>query len=145
MMHHSGYTLLEVLIATAVLVLGLAAVFGASKSAQQRAAASAELTDIQLACQSAINELLVQPQPIQSGLSLNIEGLPDWKIIVECYPSPQKGLVVLHLSAQQFLPVSNIPLGIRYQLLRWIPEERIRSETQSDSINEVNEFEDLFQ
>ncbi|GHT17248.1 hypothetical protein FACS1894189_2780 [Planctomycetales bacterium] len=143
-MYQSGYTLLEVLIATAVLVLGLAAVFGTSNSAQRKAIAAAELTDVQLACQSALNELLVQPKPIKPVSDLNIVGLPNWKIAVECYSSPQKGLAVLHLSAQQFLPVSHIPLGFRYQLLRWVPEERILSATQSEIINEVNEFDDLF-
>jgi prepilin-type N-terminal cleavage/methylation domain-containing protein len=143
-MMRRAYTLLEILIATTILLLGLTAVFGVMRSAQKRSVAAADLADAQLACLTAMNELLAQQSPIKPSLPKTIEGLPDWKMTVAVFPSIKPELYVLHVIAQKFDSKGEMPVGIMYQLLRWIPSYRVELTKQNDGIEGISVFDDLF-
>jgi len=121
----SGFTLLEILLTTAILLIGLTAVFHTTRSALQRIAAARELTEVQNACHSLLQELLVQAAPIRPDAGKTIPHLPNWKIRVDLYPAPQPRLYVLHLSAQQFSSKDGVLLDTKHHLIRWIPIERV--------------------
>ena len=143
-----GFTLFEVLLAVVILLFGLTAVFYATRSALVRMSSARELTEAQNACQSVLNELLVQSSPIQPDAGKTIDRLPNWRIRVDIHPAPQPGLYVLHLSAQEFSPVDQALLGVKYQVLRWVPAERVRIPdiwgAPDEQPFDVNEFESLF-
>jgi prepilin-type N-terminal cleavage/methylation domain-containing protein len=142
---NSGFTLLEVLLAAAILLIGLTAVFQTSRAALQRMLAARELTEAQNACQSVLNELLAQSALIQPDEGKTIERLPDWRIRVDITPAPQPGLYVLSLSARQFSPIDKRFLGVKYQLIRWVPVERVQLPEPPPEMFGGNEFENLFQ
>ena len=121
---NNGFTLLEILLTTAILLVGLAAVVHSTRSALQRMSAAKELTKAQNACQAVLNELLAQSAPIQPDTGKPVEHMPLWKIRVDIYPATQPGLYALHLSAQHFLPDGTL-LDTKYQLIRWVPAERV--------------------
>jgi len=121
-----GFTLLEVLLAVAILLIGLTAVFYTTRLALLRMSVAKELTEAQNACQSVLNELLAQAALIQPDTGKTIDRLPNWRIRVDIRPAPQPGLYVLHLSAQQFSPKDDTLIGIKYQLIRWVPAERVQ-------------------
>ena len=140
---HGGFTLLEILLTTAILLLGLTAVFQTTKLALQRMTIAKELTEAQNACQAVLNELLAQSSPIQPEAEKRVEHLPNWKIRVDIYPASQAGLYVLHLSALHFSPDGAF-IGVHYQLLRWVPAERVQFPTSEETFS-GSEFDDLFQ
>jgi prepilin-type N-terminal cleavage/methylation domain-containing protein len=141
---NSGFTLLEILLTMAILLLGLTAVFQTTKLALQRMEIAKELSEAQNACQAVLNELLAQSSPIQPESGKRIEHLPNWKIQVDIYPASQTGLCVLHLSALQFSPTDDTFIGVKYQLLRWVPAERVRFPTSEETFGGSG-FDDLFQ
>ena len=149
----NGFTLFEVLLAAAILLFGLTAVFYTTRSALLRMAAARELTEAQNACQSVLNELLAQASPIQPDTGKTIDRLPNWRIRVDIRPAPQPGLYVLHLSAQQFSPKDDTLIGVKYQLLRWVTAERVLIPFEDQLIYPAdelqpfggNEFDNLFQ
>ena len=143
--HYNGFTLLEILLTTAALLVGLTAVFQTTKSALQRMSMAKELSEAQNACQTVLNELLAQSSPIQPEAGKSVEHLPHWKVQIDIYPAPQDGLSVLHLSALHFSPRDGTPLGMKHQLLRWVPNERVQMLEPTETSNPVNEFGDLFQ
>ena len=123
---HGGFTLLEILLTMAILLIGMTAVFQTTKSAFRRMAEARELTEAQNACQAVLNALLAQSAPIQPDLGRSVDNLPNWKIKIDLYPAPQNGLFVLHLSALQLSPTDGMLVGTKYQLLRWLPAERVQ-------------------
>ena len=147
----SGFTLLEVLLSIAILLIGLTAVFQTTRSALLRMSAARELTEAQNACQSVLNELLAQSSPIQPSDGKTVENLPNWRIRVDIYPASQPNLYVLHLSAQELLPDSDTLLNVKYELIRWVPAEKVRVPSQQvEGLPQrgafpQNEFENLFQ
>jgi prepilin-type N-terminal cleavage/methylation domain-containing protein len=140
----NGFTLLEILLALAILLIGLTAVFQTSQLALRTMLASKELTEAQNACQAVLNELLAQSSKIQPEEGRTVDHLPNWRIRVDIYPAPQSELYVLHLRAQQFSPVDNTFIAIKYELLRWVPAERVQIPEPMDTFM-GNEFDDLFQ
>jgi len=140
----NGFTMLEILLTMAILLLGLTAVFQTTKSTLQRIAMAKELTEAQNACQSVLNELLAQSSPIQPEAGKTVAHLPNWKIQVDIYPASQSGLYVLHLSALQFSPENGTSIGVKYQLLRWVPAEKVQFPASEETFG-GSEFEDLFQ
>jgi len=139
-----GFTLLEILLTTAVLLIGLTAVFQTTRSALQRMSAARELTEAQNACQTILNELLAQSAPIRPDTGKTVAQLPHWKIRIDLYPAPQPRLYVLHLSAQQFSPIDRTLIGIKYQLIRWIPVERVWFPPAQQETMSGNEFDAPF-
>ena len=140
----NGFTLLEILLTTAILLIGLTAVLQTTRSALQTMVKVRELTEAQNACQAVLNELLARSSPIQPEAGRTIEHLPHWRIRIDIYPAPQNGLYVLHLSAQQFSPVDDTLVETKYQLLRWVSAERVQLPASSEILIE-DEFENLFQ
>jgi prepilin-type N-terminal cleavage/methylation domain-containing protein len=143
-MMRQGYTLLEILIATAILLLGLTAVLGIQRSIHQRSVAAADLADAQLACQTLLNELLAQQSRIKPIPAKPIEGLPDWKITVTVYPATQPGLFTVHVTAQKYDSNTQMPAGIMYQLLRWVPHDRVEIPENNETLEGIQLLENPF-
>ncbi len=142
--NRSAYTLLEILVALGILVIGMAAVFGVSGMARKQAVASADLATAQLACHSVLNELLAQEEPIQMEGPKSMEGLPDWKLQIEFQPAARQGLYSLQLTVQKYDSRGGWPAGPVYRLVRWVPEHRVKIEQMSDEIKGVDLFENPF-
>lgn len=139
-----GYTLLEILVATTILVIGLASLFGIARSAQKKSVDAADLASVQLACQSTLNELLARQAPIKSFGIRNLDDVPQWKITLDIRPSPKRGLYTLHLTAQKFTLQGDLPVGAPFHLLRWVPEERVQLPDQQNILSETMEFSDPY-
>ena len=133
----TGFTLLEILLTATVLLIGLTAVFQTTRASLQRMVAAKELTEAQNACQVLLNEMLAQSAPMRPGEGITLEHLPDWQVRVDIYPASQAGIYVLHLSAHRHGDV-------KYQLLRWVPAERVQVPLPADNGSVGNEFDDLF-
>lgn len=139
-----GYTLLEILVATTILVIGLTAVFGIARSSQKKSVAAADLAAVQLVCQSTLNELLAQQTPIKSFGPKSLDGVPQWKIALSTYRSPRSGLCVLHLAAQKFTAQGDVPIGTPFHLVRWVSEGRIQVSEQPEIFPETLDFTDPY-
>ncbi len=141
-MARNAYTLLEVLMATAVLALGLAAIFGVSNAALRKSVDAAELADAQLACQTKLNELLARQAPIKATPATDMEELTNWKISVQVYDSSRPGLSTVHISAQKYLPDGVTAYGVLCQLLRWVPQNKVEIPQTDATIDPIDGFED---
>lgn len=138
-----GYTLLEILLATTVLVIGLAAVLNLTQAGRKKSIAASDLSAVQLTCQSTLNRLLAQQAPIQPFGPIDLMGVSRWKIALQIYPSPKEGLYVLHMVAQKFEADGVYTTGPPFHLLRWVPEHRIKLPQKDDPL-ELDLFEDPY-
>ncbi len=139
-----AYTLLEVLVALSVLVIGMAAVFGIGSMARKQAVASADLAAAQLACYSTLNELLAQETPIQTQTAEPLEELPNWKLQVDLQPASRQGLYSLQLTVQKYDSQGDWPAGSLYRLVRWVPTSRVEVGPKPDEINGTELFENPY-
>lgn len=123
-----GFTLLELLVATSLLVLGLGAIMRLMLIAQTHSVAASELTVVQLACQSKVAELLASDRPISPETPRFIVGVRAWTLEVRLVPGPHSKLATLHLTARKHLDpsVTDGPVVEEFHLIRWVPRERVR-------------------
>jgi type II secretion system protein I len=134
----SGFSLLEVMLALAILggavvVLGEAARFGLENARFAR-----DLSHAQLLCESTMAELAVGsalPEPVEAAfLADGAEPTqPVWLYSVETESTDQQGLLGVRVTVFQDLPPAQRP--VECSLVRWIvdPEIQILTDQQTQT------------
>ena len=141
----SGYSLLEVLVATTLLAIGLLAIFGLAQSAHKRSLDASDLAAVELAVQTTLNELLARQSPIEPIPQRPIDGARNWKLEVKLYESPRPDLATIYINAQKFMPPDDLPAGVSFQLVRWVSKARCNVRDSGFEIPAVvSEFDDPF-
>lgn len=115
---HRGFSLLEVLLAAAVLlgcviVLGHLAMLG-----RHHARAAEELADAQRIAQARLGEMLIGQRPLESVHEAAIEEEPGWRWSATVEPAAPPGLLLLEVTV-----VRDVPEGMpahRFRLRRWV-------------------------
>ncbi|MEZ6073786.1 MAG: hypothetical protein R3C10_26785 [Pirellulales bacterium] len=120
-----GFTLLEVMLAStillgAVIVLGELAHLGI-----RNAAAARDLTTAEFLCRGTMNEITSGILPADEVESAVVTSAPGWVYSVEVVPLEHAGLSSLRVTVAQDLPEEKRP--ITFSLFRWVPAELDRS------------------
>ena len=119
-MHRSGFSLLEIIVAIVILLIGLAAILRLSSITQTASLAAEELAIVQVACQTKLNEILAtKARPISTGFAGQIENVRYWNLYVELYEINRPGMIGVRIYADKQPPGSTIPED-HYELVRWI-------------------------
>ena len=117
-----GFTLLELIIAMAILLVGLSALFHVNNESRIASVAAEELATVQLACQTKMNEMLATSGgAVITGVAAGIPNAKGWKMSVEKKPLNRKGVVAIRIfAAKQGVPATD--RNGHYELVRWILE-----------------------
>ncbi len=115
---HRGFSLLEVLLAAAVLlgcviVLGHLAMLG-----RHHARAAEELADAQRIAQARLGEILIGQRPLESEEEAAIEEEPGWRWSATVEPAATPGLLVLEVAVVRDVPEAKP--ARRFTLRRWV-------------------------
>ena len=129
-----GFSLLEVILALAILV-GAIAVLGELISLGTRSAAAArDLTQAQLLCESKMNEIsagIITPDAVQAA---PFELDPDWLYSIELASTEQDGVVAVRVVVTQNLPVQKRPA--EFALVRWLQDPGLELPEPADASSE---------
>lgn len=128
-MRRSAYSLLEVIVALAILLLGLAALSQLTGLSGTASRDSEEFAIVQLATQAKLNELLATQETIIPVSEEPILGVYNWTISVEPTDSGRPGLTALHIIAKK---KDNQNRAVsRYELIRWVTNDRFVAQRSS--------------
>jgi len=122
-----GISILEVVIATMILGLGIASVGELSYLGLRASKIARESTLAQVECQTWMNEMIAGVRPVQATRDTAIAGLPNWTIAIEIESTAHQGLVSARVVArdwgppasQQAYAVQAVPVR-QYVLTRWV-------------------------
>ena len=129
-----GFTLLEVMLALAILV-GVLAVLGEfGRMGLRSAKTSRDLTRAELLCESIMSEVIVgilTPDPVQgmpvmdpvSGSSVSdtqTDDVAPWVYSIDSETIDQDGLLAVTVTVMQDLPSTQRPVS--FSLVRWMPD-----------------------
>ena len=120
----TGFSLLEVMLATGILVACLI-VLGQLASVGRRHARDAEqLTAAQLLCRSRLNEILAGAAPLESQPAGELAELPGWSWEVQVEPLSRHGLSSVTVTVARVPPGTlDRPTGSggkSFSLTRWV-------------------------
>ena len=93
----AGYTLIEVLVALAVLIAGFTALSTMTNHARRAAIAAEELSVAQLACQTRINEMLAGIRPVAAAFNESVPELDHWYMTTELFSATKPGLTTVRI------------------------------------------------
>lgn len=120
--HRKGFSLLEVMLATSILlgclvVLSeLAAIGRIHASVAQDGGTAARI------CQSKVNAILAGVTPVATVREEPVDEAPGWWYSVEVEPVRQKGLMALRVTAWEEESSSGRP--VEFSLVRWIRDPK---------------------
>ncbi len=98
---HGGFTLLEVLIATAVLLACMIVLTDLAHVGKSHAKDAEDLAAAQLICQTRLNEMLAGAKPIRAVSGERPRSLPGWILSVEVEPLKKSGLVAVRIIVKE--------------------------------------------
>ena len=117
-----GFSLLEVLLASAIL-LGAVIVLGElAHLGIRNAAAARDLTTAELICRSTMNEIVAGILPADEVEDAVVTSMPGWVYSVEVVPLEHAGVSALRVTVAADLPDEQRPLT--FSLMRWVPASR---------------------
>jgi len=122
-----GFSLLEVMLATAILLGAIAVLGELARLGRLNASAARDETQAELLCESKLNEILAGAVPATPHAEQPLEEAPGWQLRVDREPTEHEGLVALRVTVSQDLPAAKRP--VRFSLVRWFrqPVERTPS------------------
>ena len=117
-----GFTLMELLIAMTILLLGLSAIYHLNNASRTASVAAEELAFVQLACQTKMNELLASnTRPIQTGSVEMVPNTNGWSMSVATFSLNRQGIYGVRITAGKRGAATADTYG-SYELVRWVLE-----------------------
>jgi type II secretion system protein I len=115
-----GFSLLEVVLALAILAGALAALGEVMRLGDQNAELAADESQAEMLAESVMSEILVGARPLASvsGAELPLEDDPKWIVSIDVQPTEYQELVAVGVSVAQQLAPQLQPA--RCDLVRWM-------------------------
>jgi type II secretory pathway pseudopilin PulG len=141
--NRGGFTLLEILVAFAILIMGLSLVATLATTSARQAVRVEEETGVQLACQNLMNAILSGDAVVSLGVEVPLPDTPNWAARVELLDGPISNLVAIRIVATRFEiietphptdPTQTISRrsfdgGRQYVLKEWARRADVRTQT----------------
>ena len=141
-MRRTGLSLLEVILAIAILAMSMAAVGELVRLGTERAELARDLTKAQLLCESKLSEIVVGAHPADPVMQLPFLTDPDWFYSVDLAATEDESLMALSVLVETHLERK---YPIQFALTRWIPDPGIElpeEEEQPDDATDQPEEDD---
>lgn len=136
----SGFSLLEVILALAILAGAIAVLSEVSGIGMRNARLARDLTYAQLLCESKLAELVAGVEPLEAKQSVPLGTVsdssePDWLYSVEIHPTQQEGLLEVCVTVVKDQPPEMRPA--QFSLVRWMLDpEAAASEANEPSASQ---------
>ncbi len=120
-----GFSLLELILALAILALAVAAIGQLVRLGLAHARHARELTKAELYCESTMAELAAGVLPLEGVSDIPIEQDSEWLYSVTVEPAAVDGLLVVTVTVYQAEPDPVRP--IEFTLVRWLADPEVFS------------------
>lgn len=133
----SGFSLLEVILALAILCGAIATLGELSRLGMRSAERARDMTQAQLLCESKLAEITAGLTPAESEQDVPLETTDDeteteWLYSVEVTPLDDEGLMEVRVTVTKDLPPEKRP--VEFPLVRWMVDESVVSSEESESL-----------
>lgn len=133
-----GMSLLEVILAVAILAMALAVLAELVRIGSRASSRARDLTQAQLLCDSIMTEVVVGATPADPVSRVEVPTDPEWLYSIKLETTDDEDLVALKVTVVQNLDARKRPA--EFSLVRWIPDpgveipedEEITTESSSD-------------
>ena len=140
MKKQAGFSLLEVILALALLGGAIAVLGEAGRQALRNAQVARDLSHAELLCESKLSEILAGITPasavgntaFDSATTASIDpGEPAWLYSIETGATDENGLIYVRVTVTRDLPANQHP--VKFSLVRWMPDPNAATSSSSSS------------
>jgi len=129
-----GFSLLEVILALAILGGAIAVLGELSRLGMRNAQYARDVTQAQLLCESKLAEITAGLSPLESEQGTPFEtadetAASDWLYSVDVTPIDEDGLLEVRVTVTQDLPTEKRP--VEFSLVRWMVDPEIESSEET--------------
>lgn len=123
--HSKGFSLLEVIIATAILAISTVLLLGVFSTGERHSTRAETRVLAQMLCQSKLDELLADPALLTMVDDEPLAGYADWTYSVDWTPTDIDGLVLLRVSVREVATTERLESTLTaadrnaFELVRW--------------------------
>jgi type II secretion system protein I len=128
----AGLTLLEAILAIAILGGAIAAVGESIRIGSQAASDARDLTMAQLLCEAKLTELASGLQPLLPVVGAQLEVAPEWLYTVEVQSLEQPSMLALFVTVERDPTVTARPLSVT--LTRWLIDPDMMLQLRSTEV-----------
>ena len=122
-----AFTLLEVILALAILAGSTAVLGELIRSGLRNADEARDLTRGQMICESVVSQVLAGAISASSTSSVQFEDDPRWLYSITVDSTQMNGLILVQVSAVRDVPAQQHP--VQYTLIRWMIDPSVAPET----------------
>ena len=126
----TGFSLLEVVLATSVLVGCLIVLSELAAIGRHHAQSAQTLTAAQAICESLVNEISAGIKPPEALEAQAVEGLPGWQYSVDTQPLRQRGLLQVRVTVKENV-ADRKPR--QFSLVQWLRDPAARRQAAEAS------------
>ncbi len=127
-----GFSLLEVMLALAILGISIAAMGELVRLGTRAAAETRDLTKAQILCEGMMSELAAGVTPPESVDRVPFELDPEWNYSIVVGAVDQEGLLLVQVTVEQEVETGQQPLS--FTLTRWMVDPLLEQTEDSDTI-----------
>ncbi len=124
-----GFSLLEVLLATGILIGSSIVLMELASIGIRHAAGARDLAQMQRICQSKLNEIVIGVAPAETVRPMPCDEVPSWTYWVNLRPTDRPGLVMLEVGVSK--DMKSRRSTSRFTLVRWIRDPKTDDESPS--------------
>jgi len=125
----SGLSLLETILAIAILGMAIAIVGEFVRVGTIAAASARDTTMAQLLCEGKLAELTSGLQPLTSANNTPVEVAPDWQYSVQVQNSSQSGLLMIGVTVTNASTQTARPVSVT--LYRWMIDPQVTAQIEA--------------
>ena len=130
MRRRTGFSLLEVLMATGILVGSLVVLMKLASIGRRHAEDAQRLTQAQALCETAVNEIRAGLRPAEPVQDQPLPDAPGWLYSVAVQTLPKTGLVEVQVSVKADVAGRT---GPQFTLVHWVSDPETRRQESSAS------------
>lgn len=126
-----GFSLLEILLATTILLAAIAVLGQLAQLGLRNAAEASKLARARQLCQNKLEAIVLGIDAAESIKDTPLKEAPDWLYTVALEPIDRDGMVAVRVSVKEDLPEQS--RSVEFSLVRWLPTEPMAPEAPGGS------------
>lgn len=128
---HSGFSLLEILLATTILLGAIVVLGQLAQLGLRNAREASKMSEAQQLCRNKLEAIALRLEPAEVVEDVPIDEAPQWLYSIESEPVEREGMTAIRVTVREDLPEQSRPTT--FSLVRWLPTNDSLLEESSES------------
>ncbi len=114
----SGFSLLEILMATTILLGAIVVLGQLAQLGLRNAREASKMTEAQQLCRNKLEAIALRLEPAEGVEDVPLDEAPQWLYSIELEPVEREGMIAVRVTVKEDLPEQSRPTT--FSLVRWL-------------------------